>query len=137
MANEINLTTKLSATQNSVTVTNAVSTKVQTMESTLEKMHHTVQDVGTSAEDLSLGDIDVTKDHIISLHNRDATYPVSVIVRKDATPTDVTIAKMLPGESFHARAPGQSGGYPKYRLQATTAACDVEVVACEAGDPTA
>jgi hypothetical protein len=136
MANEISFTAKLTVTKNSASVTQNTSTKTQTMSTTSEKLHHTIQDVGTSAEDLSTGDVDLTKEYLVLLYNRDATNYVDVICRKDGTPTDVTVGRMRPGEPFGPfRATLQTAGYPKLRLQANTAACDVEVTVTDAGDP--
>lgn len=138
MANEITIQAKLTGTKNNASITNSVSSKTQTMESTLEKLHHTVQAVGTSMEEVSLGDITVADQHWILLRNLDATNFVTVHVRKDVTPTDTVAGIILPGESFGpVRAGAQSGGYPHYRMTADTAACDVEVLACDAGDPAA
>lgn len=138
MSNEITVQAKLTAAKNGASITNAISSKTQTMESTLEKLHHTIQDVGTGGEDVALGDVDVTKQHMILLRNLDPTNYVTVHVRKDVTPTDTVAGIMLPGESFGPiRAGAQTAGYPKYRMTANTAACDVEVEACDAGDPTA
>jgi hypothetical protein len=138
MANEITVQAKLTAAKNGASITNATSSKTQTMESTLEKLHHTVQDVGTTTEAVGLGDVAVADQHWILLRNLDATNFVTVHVRKDVTPTDTVAGVMLPGESFGpVRAGAQSGGYPHYRMTADTAACDVEVLACDAGDPAA
>lgn len=138
MANEITFTAALRGQKNNVSVSQLTTAKAQTMESTVEKLHHTVQSVGFgAAEDLSVGDVDVTKQHCILLYNRDATNFVTVYVRKDVTPTDTAIGVMLPGEPFGPfRAPAQAGGYPKFRMQADTAACDVEVTVMDAGNPT-
>jgi hypothetical protein len=138
MSNEITITAKLLAAKNNASVSNSVSSKTQTMESTLDNLHHTVQDVGTSSESVSLGDITVGDQHWILLKNLDPTNFVTVHVRKDVTPTDTVAGIMLPGEPFGpVRAGAQTGGYPHYRMTANTAACPVEVVACDAGDPTA
>lgn len=138
MANEITVQAKLTAAKNGASITNATSSKTQTMESTLEKLHHTVQEVGTSSEAVSLGDVDVSKQHWILLRNLDATNFVTVHIRKDVTPTDTVAGVMLPGESFGpVRAGAQTAGYPHYRTTADTAACPVEVGACDAGNPAA
>ena len=139
MANEITFTAKLKGAKNNVQVVQTATEKNQTMEAALDKFHHTVQSVGTGgSEDVSTGDVDVTKQYCLLLYNRDAAHFVTVKVRKDATPTDVDVGIMLPGEPFGPlRAPAQAGGYPKYRMQADTAACDVEVTVTDAGDPAA
>lgn len=138
MANEITLTAKLEAKKNAVSISPLTSSKNQTMQSDLTKLHHTVQAVGfAAAEDLSTGDVDLTKQHCILLYNRAAANFVTVYLRKDVTPTDTVAGIMLPGEPFGPiRAPAQAGGYPKYRLQSDTAASDVEVLVSDAGDPT-
>lgn len=137
MANEITFKASLKGQKNNVSVSQLTDSKIQTMESTVEKLHHTVQSVGSgAAEDVSTGDVDVTKQHCILLYNRSATNFVTVTLRKDATPTDVTAGIMRPGEPFGPiRAPAQAAGYPKYRMQADTATCDVEVTVIDAGDP--
>lgn len=139
MPNEITFNASLRAQKNNVSVAQLTTQKVQTMESTIEKLHHTVQSVGSgAAEDVSTGDVDVTKQYCILLYNRDAANFVTVTVRKDVTPTDVDVGIMRPGEPFGPlRAPAQAGGYPKYRMKADTAACDVEVTVIDAGDPAA
>lgn len=136
MSDEIRTTGKVVVTKNNVSITNSVSTKTQTMQSTLSAMHQTTQAVGTSAEDLSTGDVDITKEYGVLIYNRDSTNYVDIILRKDATPTDADAARIRPGESFGPiRARAQSGGYPKYRLQANTAACNCEVLVWDCGDP--
>ena len=137
--NELTLGASLKAQKNGVSIGQLTTQKVQNMQTTVEKMHHTVQSVGSgAAEDVSTGDIDVTKQYCLLLYNRDAAHFVTVIVRKDATPTDVTAGIMRPGEPFGpVRAPAQVGGYPKYRMQGDTADCDVEVSVTDAGDPAA
>lgn len=137
MANEITFTAKLEAKKNNVSISPLVTSKVQTMESTLTKMHHSVQSVGSgAAEELSVGDVDVTKQHGVLLYNRDAANYVTVRVRKDAVPTDTDVGVMRPGEPWGpVRMPAQAAGYPKIMLQANVAACDVEVLVCDAGDP--
>lgn len=139
MANEITFDAKLKAQKNNVSVTQITTSKTQTMEAALTKMHHTVQSVGSgAAEDLSTGDVDLTKQYVVLLWNRSAANFVTVTVRKDVTPTDTSNGIMLPGEPWGpVRMPAQVGGYPKIRLQGDTAACDVEVTVVEAGDPTA
>lgn len=142
MANEISLTAKLSVTKNSVTVTNAVSTKTQTMESAKEKLHHTVQGVGTTREAVSLGDVDKTNatggEYIVLLCNRDTTNFVIVEVQTGAS-TYQQVGLMRPGEFWGPVRMQKldASGYGGLFLDADNTDCDVEVVACEAGDPTA
>jgi|ERR1051325_6993497 len=137
MGQEITFNASLKGKKNNVSVGPLVTEKVQTMESTLENLHHTVQTVGqAAAEDLSTGDVDLTKQYCVLLYNRDAANFVAVKIRKDVTPTDVEAGVMRPGEPWGpVRMPAQAGGYPKIRLQADTADCPVEVIVVEAGDP--
>jgi hypothetical protein len=137
MANA-SFTSKLSATVGNVTATNAISSKSQTIQSTLGHPADFEMTAGTSRTlvDLSGVGIDLTKEYGLRLGNEDAAHFVTVEAQKDAG-TYVTIAKMLPGEPFGPiRAPGQTAGYPKFHVTANTAACLVEVTACELGDPT-
>lgn len=133
---DITMAFKLTLTEGSVTMTNSQGSKDQVRESTLDKIHHTVQAVGTSVEVVSTGDVDLTKQHTILLINRDATNFVTVSAHKDVSnQADGFI--MLPGEMFFARCAGQTAGYPVTKMKADTAACNVEVLASEAGDPAA
>jgi|GEM_PF-5379200 hypothetical protein len=137
MANEITLSASLKATKNNVSVAPLTTSKVQTMQSSGSKMHHTVQSVGFAAKEiLSVGDVDVTKQYWVLLYNRDATNFVTVYLRKDVTPTDVDAGIILPGEPYGpVRMQLQTGGYPVMYLQADTAACNVEVVVTDGGNP--
>lgn len=148
MANEISLTAKLSVTANSVTVTNATSTKTQSIDADFDvtnppALHHTLQEVGTSEEAVDLGDIDTTNatgdEYMLLLANRDATNYVDVFVKltEGSPDTYKQIGRMRPGEFWAGRmvqatAADDIGGI---YLKADTAACQVEVVACEAGVP--
>lgn len=140
MASEIQLTAKLNAAKNSVTVANAVSTKTQTMASTLDKLHHTVQAVSTSREALSLGDVDNSNatgdEHIVLLFNRGETYNVKVEVKTGAS-TYQQSGLMRPGEPWGPVRMQKldASGYGGLYLTSVTGDSDVEVVACAAGDP--
>lgn len=141
MANEISLTAKISVSKNSVTATNATSTKTQTMESTLEKMHHTVQSVGTSREAVSTGDVDTSKEYFVLLYNRDDTNFVAVEIEY-SDGNWFNFAVIRPGEMFgpvrmKAIASPGANQYGELFLDADTAACDVEVLVCDAGNPAA
>lgn len=142
MANEIAFTAKISAAKNSVTVTNTVSTKTQTMATTATYLTHIAQDVGTSREVVSLGDVDNTNatgdEYILLLANRDSTNYVTVEVRTGAS-TYQSCGVMRPGEFWGPVRLSKldSSGYGGIYVTANTAACEVEVVAAEAGDPAA
>ena len=137
MANEITFESGLTVAKNNVSVSQLTKSKVQTMEAALTKVHHTVQEIGFgAAEDLTTGDVNLAKQHLVHLVNRASANFVTVTIRKDATPTDVTAGIMRPGEPWGpVRMPAQAGGYPKIRLQSDTAASDVEVTVSDAGDP--
>lgn len=137
MASEITILSKLTATKGGTSRTNYTSDFTQTMASTATAMAQNDQDVGTSAEAILTGDVTLTDQHFLLFINHDATNYVEVEVHKDGSNMAVA-GVMLPGEQFGpVRAAGQSGGYPCYKLKANTAACLVEVLAVEAGDPTA
>lgn len=128
---------KLTLTEGVVTMTNSTSSKNQTRESTLTHVHHTIQAVGfAAAEAVSTGDVVLTKQHIILLQNLDPTNFVTVTGWYDVS-TSVVCGILLPGEFFNTRAELQTAGYPCFKVQADTAACDVEVIVSDAGDPAA
>jgi hypothetical protein len=111
------------------------TTKTQDMDpdATAVRAFKNVQAIGTSAEDVDMQDLTLTEQQKVMFTNKDATNFVDIYVRKDATPTDTHVGRIYPSETWGpVRMPAQSGGYPKLRLQADTAACNVEVVACEA-----
>lgn len=128
---------KLTLIEGNVTVTNSKSQADQTRESTLTKLHHTIQNVdSTTAENLSLGDLSLAKEISVLLQNLDQTNYVEIEFHKDGSNL-ATVCRMRPNEFFLARLNAQSGGYPKIMLKANTAPCDVEIVAGEAGNPAA
>lgn len=142
MANEISLTAKISATKSSVTVTNSTSTKTQTMAAAAAHMHHTIQAVGTSREAVALGDVDNSNatgdEYWVLLFNRDATNFV-IVEALVGSATYYQVGLMRPGECWGpVRMQKLDGdGYGALYMDADTAACNVEVVAVEAGDPAA
>ncbi len=145
MANEFSLTAKLTATKNSVSVTQSVSTKTQSMETTagIEYLHHTVQAVSTSEEAVSTGDVDITnatgQDYFLLLYNRGTTASsyVTVRIKITAGPTYIDAGRMYPGEPFGPirakKLDGSSLG--GYYLVSSSGTQDVEVTVAEAGDP--
>lgn len=142
MANEITIQSKLTATKGGSSVTNYTSDFTITMESTLTKMTNLVQGVGTTREAVDVGDVDITNatgaQYLLQLTNNDATNFVLLEVQTGAS-TYWTVGVMLPGESWGpVRLPKLDGsGYGGIFMDADTAACDVNVVAVAAGDPTA
>lgn len=137
MADEITITAKLTVNKNGSSVSNNTSGLTQTMESTLSHMVDKVIQITNSAADLPLTELDMDpNEYYVLLYNPSATATVTVAVRKDGTPTDTNVGVIRPGEFWGpARMPAQSGGYPKLRVVSNTATQDLEVVACEAGDP--
>lgn len=137
MANEITITSKIAATKGGSSVTNYTSSFNVDMASTATTKSQVDQEVGTSAEAIITGDVTLTDQHFLWFCNHDETNYVEVQVHKDGSNMAVA-GVMRPGEPFGpVRAAGQSGGYPCYKLKANTAACTVEVIAVEAGDPAA
>lgn len=117
---------------------NAVKNKTVVTHEDSVRAFYNIQSIGTGAsEDITYGDIDIAERHLVVLTNKSAANFVTVTARKDVTPTDTVVAVLYPGESMQTFAQGQSGGYPKLRAQADTAACNLEVVAYEAKVPAA
>lgn len=133
----IKLQFKLTADANGVVVYNDGASKTVTIETGLGALHHTVQTVGLTAENLSLGDLSLEEMLYVLLINRDATHFVDVECHKDGSNRAIC-GRMYPGECFGpVRLPAQATGYPKLTMVADTAACRVEIVAAEAGIPPA
>lgn len=107
MANEISLSFKLAATKNSVTVQNAVQTKVQTMQSDLDAMRAITQEVASATKEaVELGDVDATNasgaDYMLAMVNRDSTAAVDVYVGFDDSSSQgyIHVGQMKPGEPW-------------------------------------
>lgn len=122
MANEISYTGKLSVSKGGTTVTNATSTDSIDMSGT--SMLTVVQSIGTSYEALVLTDIDTAAKYFVILRNKDATNYVEVSFDAGSTYS----LRMDPGE-LCGPLPMVAG--EQIGCRANTAACDVEVVACE------
>lgn len=132
MANEISMSSALSASLGGVTV--GASRSVQaTMGDYADTLLHAVQDVGYSvAEDVNLGDVNVAREYLVHLTNLDATNFVDVIPCDGGSTYRF---RMRPGESFGpVRVIGGLGSGKVIQVKADTAACRVEVVVVEA-DP--
>lgn len=115
-----------------ITATNATKTNSMDPHADSLRAFNNPQIIGTTAEDVDMNDVDVTNEYLVCLTNKDASNYVDVYVRKDGTPTDTMVGRMRPGEPWGpVRMPAQSGGYPKLRCIANTAACNVEVWAGE------
>lgn len=136
MANEISLTVKMTATKSGTSVTNYTSTKAQTMAGAA--MHHTTQEVSTSEEALSVGDVDITNstgaDYIVLLRNASpGAEIITVKIKVAAVPTYFECGHMYPGEFWHSRMPkldGSSLGGIYLISSAATGVVEVEVVEC-------
>jgi hypothetical protein len=124
---------KLQFSSGGIEASNTTQTNGVDPDTTAVRAFKNPQVIGTSAEDVDLQDLTLTEEHIVLLTNKDATNYVDIYYRKDATPTDTHAGRIYPTEMWGpVRLPAQSGGYPKLRMVANTAACNVEVVACEA-----
>ena len=142
MANEIELTSKLSATKGGVTVVNVTTTKRQTMSTTADDMIEGTQVIPTSETALDVGDVDITNatgdEYIVQLYNADSTNYVSVLI-KTGSSTYSNPMLMRPGESWGPNriAKLDGSGYGGIYLKADTASCRIGKVVVEAGDPAA
>ena len=134
--NALTITSKLQFVKNNQTFTNQVQQKIESSNTAADSGHHTTQAVATSAEDVSVGDVDVASEHYVQLRNQDTVNYVDVIFKIDASNSGIA-GRMRPGGSFGpVRAIGQTATYPRYQMQANTAACNVEVLVTDAGVPT-
>lgn len=138
MAGEIQIQSGLTGTWSGsqvATGTTAISVNKQT---SVTKKHQTTQSIGTSDVALSLGDIDVSKQHIVRLRNESATATVTVTAYSSADEGENAVCGiLLPGETWGpGRLSAQTTGYPCIKLKSSAASTDVEVVAVDAGDPT-
>ncbi len=123
MANEITITAKLSVSKGGTSVANATSTDSIDMAGT--NMMTLVQSVGTSAEAVGpLTDIDTASSYFVLFRNKDSTNYVEVSFDAGGTYSLRMNAgelcgpfRVVAGEAIH--------------LRANTAACEVEVIACE------
>ena len=138
MANEITIVGKLTVTKGGTSVTNTTSSKTQTMAAAAALMDHFTQDVGTSREEVAIAThVDTTDEYGVLLRNADATNYV-IVELEYSSAAYVVAGRMRPGETWGpVRFPARSGGYPKTHTTANTAACIVEVVCAEFGDPAA
>lgn len=102
------------------------------MESTLDTLHHTLQDVGSSKEDVAWGDIDPTKSIVVQLINTGGTNAIFLWV-VSSQPSQFTI---LPGETF-GPVRITAGQCSTWQVDCgTNKTSTMEVIAVEAGDPT-
>lgn len=122
MANEISYTGKLSVTKGGTTVTNVTSTDSIDMSGT--SMLTIVQSIGTTYEALTLTDIDTAAKYFVLLRNKDATNYVEVSF-------DAGTTYSLRMEAGEICGPLPMVAGEQIGCRANTAACDVEVVACE------
>ena len=142
MANEISLQFKLQAAKNGATIVNATTTKTQTMASTATSMTHLTQNVGTSREAVDLGDVDNSNatggEYLVLLRNMDDTNWCMVELNHGSS-AYYQVGLMRPGECWGpVRMQKLDGsGYGGLFLDFDTAGGEIEVLACEAGDPAA
>jgi hypothetical protein len=122
MANEISITSKLSVSKGGTTISNATSTDSVDMTGT--NMLTNVQSVGTSYEALTLTDIDTASSYWVHLRNKDATNYVEVSFDAGSTFS----LRMNAGEMC---GPMRLVAGEQIGCRANTAACEVEVNACE------
>ncbi len=129
MASEINLTSNLSVAKGGTSVASATSTLTTNMQSSLNNMIDTTQTLTAAADTaVTLGSIATATDYIVRLRNQDATNYVEVSIDGGLT----YHMKMMPGEFW---GPVRIEGGNVVHAKANTAACIIEIVACEAGNP--
>lgn len=121
MANEISITTTLTATKGGTTNTGS-QTKLNTLTGVGQWAN--TQAIGTSAEQIAYPS-DLTTEGITFLYfkNNDATNYLEIALDSGMTNK---FAKLLAGESMILRV---HTGNPTHYAQANTAACDLRIVA--------
>lgn len=132
MADEIRITSLITHNDGSASATTGTTTVDVDVETTITSQKHilNVQNVGTSREAIVTGDVDTSKDYFVRFKNLDDTNFVK-IETYDST-NYVYGFNIEPGETF---GPARVDGGKTVHLTADTAACSVEVFACDAGDP--
>jgi hypothetical protein len=132
MANEITVLSNLTHAAGGSTVTAATTSDVIDDNSTTKRHALTVQDVGfNTSEAADVGDVDTSKEYFARLRNLDTSNAVLVYVTSSGN--DVEIGRMKPGETWGpARMKAVVSSNPLLKVKAVTAACQVEVIACQA-----
>lgn len=134
MANTITFTAKLKVNSTDGTYQNSEPiAKTVNTQTCLGAGHHTTQSVGTSFEEVSVGDVAKTTEYAFLLINRHATAVITVRLN-DGT-NQIEGGKIRPGEPFMCRAKLQTANYPAWEIKSDTAATPVEVIVGEAGTP--
>lgn len=132
MANEITVYSNLTHTASGSTVTSSTTSDVINDDSATKRHSLIVQDVGFAAtEAASVGDVNTAKQYWARLRNLDLNNFVLVYVTSGGS--DVEIGRMNPGETWGpCRMKAVSASNPTLKVKADTAACQVEVIACQA-----
>jgi hypothetical protein len=132
MPGEITVVSNLIHAAGGSTVGAATTTDVIDDNSTTKRHALTVQDVGfNTSEAADVGDVDTSKEYFARLRNLDTSNAVLVYVTSSGT--DVEIGRMKPGETWGpARMKAVVSSNPLLKVKAVTAACQVEVIACQA-----
>lgn len=132
MANEITIVSNLTHTAAGSTVTSATTSDVVDDPSTTKRHSLIVQDVGFAAsETASTGDVNTAKQYWARLRNLDPNNYVIVYVTSGGS--DVEIGRISSGETWGpCRMKAVVSGNPLLKVKADTAACQVEVIACQA-----
>jgi len=137
MSDEAKFTSSMTCNKNNSTLpADTVSSKNITVEAALSEKHFTEQDI-SSQEDVSLGDVDVSKEYAVRLRSLDTTVDEWIkVVLVTSGPTSNEFGRMRPGETFGpVRMIAQSGGFPKLAIAASTGTKVCRVEAFELGDP--
>jgi hypothetical protein len=144
MASEITWNCGLGATKNNVTVgSTATTAKTQNMATALNDLAHHTQTLVTNNARVAVDLVDVSggvQDYVLKLKNASLTNTAVILVEQvehDGANYS-NPGKMYPGEFFSARLPAYDGNnVNRLYLRPLEANARVEVIAIEAGDPTA
>jgi len=132
MANEINIIAGLTASKSGVNASMS-GNMTTSMSTTSDSLIHLIQDVTTGAEDVELGDINTAAEYIVALRNLDSEAYIDVDFYSGDTSQQ---ARIRAGETL-----GPIRMLPvdmnTLRVKASAGTVQMEVIACEAGNPAA
>lgn len=122
MANEIQLTSKLSVSKGGASVTNLTST--DTIDMSGANMNGIVQDVGTSFEAADVGDVATASAYFLHIYNMDTTNYMEVSFDAGSS-----THCLIPPESFFG--PVKMNASKTIQVKFNTAAGNAFITACE------
>lgn len=138
MPETVSVQSKLSFAGTTGTYTNVTTTdSFEAALGTSARGYHATQSIGLTVEEIVTGDVTRTANYWVRIENKDTTNTVTINLRTASAPTDNVMSLIRPGEMFGpvrmvATGTGSySAGYPFLTAIASTAACNVEVVAVD------